>query len=88
MHIVDIPDARYDWPKGGELLLTAGLGLREDAVRRAELIPKLAEKGLAGVAFSMGHYLETVPLELRAAGDSFWSASASLQMLRISPHVS
>jgi purine catabolism regulator len=69
VHIVDIPDARYDWPKGGELLLTAGFGLREDAGRRAELIPTLAEKGLAGVAFSIGHYLETVPVELRAAGD-------------------
>lgn len=69
VHIVDIPNPKYDWPKGGELLLTAGFGLREDAKRQAELIPKLAEKGLAGVVFSIGHYLETVPAELRAAGD-------------------
>lgn len=69
VHIVDIPDARYEWAKGGELLLTAGFGLQNDPVRQAALIPRLVDKGLAGIVLSVGHYLESVPEDMRASGD-------------------
>lgn len=69
VHIVDVPDPRYEWTRGGELLLTTGFGLRDNPGRQAELIPKLAEKGLAGLVLSVGHYLEETPAEMRAAGD-------------------
>lgn len=69
VHIVDVPDATYEWSKGGELLLTAGFGLREDPERRRTLIAKLAAKGMAGMVVSVGHYLDRVPEEMRLAGD-------------------
>jgi purine catabolism regulator len=69
VHIVDVPDPRYEWTRGGELLLTTGFGLRNNPRRQAELIPKLAEKNLAGLVLSVGHYLEETPAEMRAAGD-------------------
>lgn len=69
VHIVDIPDARFEWTKGGELLLTAGFGLKGDPDRQKELIPELARKGLSGIVLSAGHYLEQTPPTMRAAAD-------------------
>ncbi len=69
VHIVDIPDAKYEWAKGGELLLTAGFGLKGDADRQRELIPELVDKGLAGLVLSAGHYLEHTPESMRQAAD-------------------
>ncbi len=71
VHIVDVPDARYEWTKGGELLLTVGFGLRNNPQRQAELIPKLAAKGLAGIILSTGHYLDRVPDVMRRDADRF-----------------
>ena len=58
VHIVDLPEAKYEWAKGGELLLTSGVGLRGEYERQYELIPKLADKNLAGLVLSVGHHLE------------------------------
>jgi purine catabolism regulator len=69
VHIVDLPDAKYEWTKGGELLLTAGFGLKGRPERQRELIPKLALKGLAGVVLSTGHYLDEIPEPMRRAAD-------------------
>lgn len=69
VHIVDIPDARYEWARGGELLLTAGFGLQHNADRQQAIIPRLVNKGLAGMVLSVGHYLERTPQPMRAAAD-------------------
>lgn len=69
VHIVDIPDAKFQWTKGGELLLTAGFGLKGDPDRQRKLIPELARKGLAGLVLSAGHYLDRAPKTMRQAAD-------------------
>ncbi len=69
VHIVDMPDATYEWAKGGELLLTAGFGLRGNTQRQHDIIPRLASRGLAGIVLSVGHYFERTPNVMCEAGD-------------------
>jgi len=69
VHIVDIPDAHYEWNREGVLLLTAGYGLRDDPERQAALIPELVEKGFAGMVLSTGYYFDSAPAGMRAAAD-------------------
>lgn len=69
VHIVDIPNAQYEWATGDELLLTAGVGLRDNSARQEALIPKLKAKNLAGLVLSAGHYLQETPDTMREAGD-------------------
>lgn len=61
VHVVDIPDAHYEWKRAGVLLLTAGYGLRDDPQRQAAVVPKLVEQGFAGMVLSVGHYFEATP---------------------------
>lgn len=71
VHIVDIPDADYEWGRRGVLLLTAGFGMREDEARQAALIPTLVEKGFAGMVISIGYYFQSTPdVMLEAANDA------------------
>jgi purine catabolism regulator len=70
VHIVDIPDARYEWHRRGVLLLTAGFGLRDHPERQQALIPKLVAEGFAGMVLSVGYYFDHVPPLLREAADA------------------
>ncbi len=69
VHIVDLPEAKYEWARGGELLLTSGVGLRDAPERQAALIPTLAQRGLAGLVLSVGLHLAHAPEAMRAAAD-------------------
>lgn len=66
VHIVDIPQPKFEWVQGGELLLTSGYGLVNDQRHTIQL---LADKGLAGIVLSLGQRFERTPAELRAAAD-------------------
>jgi PucR family transcriptional regulator, purine catabolism regulatory protein len=70
VHIVDIPEASYEWQRRGVLLLTAGYGLRDDHERQAALIPTLVEQGFAGMVLATGYYFEETPQVIREAADS------------------
>lgn len=62
VHIVSMPESgEYKWTKGHELILTVGLGLRENQQKQRELIPKLSELNIAGLVLSIGHYFEHAP---------------------------
>ena len=54
------------WLSGGELLLTTGLQLGDDAQQRA-YVSRLAEHGLSGLGFGVGFSHERAPEALRAA---------------------
>jgi PucR family transcriptional regulator, purine catabolism regulatory protein len=69
VHIVDIPEAKYEWGRPGVLLLTAGFGLKENPERQAALIPKLVKEGFAGLVLSVGYYFDQVPELVRQAAD-------------------
>jgi purine catabolism regulator len=69
VHIVDLPEAKYEWARGGELLLTTGVALRDAPARQVALIPTLAQRGLAGLVLSIGLHLDHAPESMRAAAD-------------------
>jgi PucR family transcriptional regulator, purine catabolism regulatory protein len=69
VHIVDIPEARYEWGRRGVLLLTAGFGLKDNAERQVALIPKLVKEGFAGLVLSVGYYFDEVPELIRQTAD-------------------
>ncbi len=69
VHIVDIPDADFEWGRRGVLLLTAGFGLKDDPKSQEALIPRLVEQGFAGIILSVGQYLQDTPQVMRQAAD-------------------
>lgn len=82
VHIVDIPEATFDWARGGELLLTSGVPFTEEPGSGESLIASLAEKGLAGVVLSRGHALERAPERMRRAADE-----QDLPLIEVPPDV-
>jgi PucR family transcriptional regulator, purine catabolism regulatory protein len=69
VHIVDIPEANYEWQRRGVLLLTAGYGLRDDRARQTMLIPTLVKQGFAGMVLATGYYFEKTPQVIRETAD-------------------
>lgn len=69
VHIVDIPEAHYEWQRRGVLLLTAGYGLRDNPERMSTLIPKLVEQGFAGMVLAVGYYFDHAPEAIRDAAE-------------------
>ncbi|MGE5530166.1 MAG: PucR family transcriptional regulator [Patescibacteria group bacterium] len=54
INVMEVPDI-LDWVHPGELLVTTMYPLRDDAAAVEDLIPKLAGKGLAGLAITPGY---------------------------------
>ncbi|NDJ78688.1 MAG: PucR family transcriptional regulator [Chloroflexi bacterium] len=69
VHVADFPGAKFEWAKGGELLLTTGFGLLDNEAAQRALIPKLASKNLAGLILSIEHYLKHAPQAICEAGN-------------------
>jgi DNA-binding PucR family transcriptional regulator len=53
VHVSELPDPT-PWLEGGELLITTGLGVGELSRPQREYVRRLAEHGLAGLAFGVG----------------------------------
>ena len=65
---MEVPDI-LDWVKPDELLLTTAYPLRDDPVALDALIPRLAERGLAGIALKPGRYIKEIPASMIEAAD-------------------
>src|SRR5512133_2090937 len=59
-HVIEMPDPD-DLLKGGELVLTTGLGAGADAVHQAAWIDSLIGQGLAALAVELGSSWREVP---------------------------
>jgi purine catabolism regulator len=57
VNVMEVPDI-VNWVHAGELLVTTMYPLHDDRAAVETLIPRLAEKGLAGLAVTMESYLE------------------------------
>ena len=68
VNVMEVPDI-LDWVKPDELLLTTAYPLRDDPVALDALIPRLAERGLAGIALKPGRYIRTIPASMIEAAD-------------------
>jgi purine catabolism regulator len=58
------------WLRGGELLLTTGMGVGDTAARQRAYIKRLAEAGVAGLGFGLGFSHDRVPRPLVSAADA------------------
>jgi PucR family transcriptional regulator, purine catabolism regulatory protein len=68
VNVMEVPDI-LDWVKPDELLLTTAYPLRDDPVALDALIPRLAERGLAGIALKPGRYIKAIPVSMIEAAD-------------------
>jgi PucR family transcriptional regulator, purine catabolism regulatory protein len=68
VHISELADPT-PWLSGGELLLTTGLPLGDDAEQR-EYVHRLVERGLTGLGFGAGFTHEHVPPALAEAAEA------------------
>ena len=70
VNVMEVPDI-LDWVKPDELLLTTAYPLRDDPVALDALVPRLAERGLAGIAIKPARYIETIPTGMIQAADRY-----------------
>ena len=70
INVMEVPDI-LDWVKPDELLLTTAYPLRDDPVALDALIPRLADRGLAGIALKPGRYIKAIPASMIAAADQY-----------------
>lgn len=68
VNVMEVPDI-LDWVKPDELLLTTAYPLRDDRVALDALVPRLAERGLAGLALKPGRYIKAIPQPMIDAAD-------------------
>src|SRR4051812_39981270 len=59
-HVIEMPDPQ-DLLKGGELVLTTGLGAGDDPAHQAEWTECLLEQGIAALAVELGSTWREVP---------------------------
>lgn len=68
VHVSELPDPT-PWLEGGELLITTGLGIGEQARPQRDYVRRLADHGLAGLAFGVGFGWREPPAALAAKAD-------------------
>lgn len=68
VNVMEVPDI-LDWVKPDELLLTTAYPLRDDRVALDALVPRLAERGLAGLAVKPARYIKAIPTPMIEAAD-------------------
>ncbi|MCC7371810.1 MAG: PucR family transcriptional regulator ligand-binding domain-containing protein [Chloroflexi bacterium] len=60
VNIMEVPDI-LPWVKPRQLLLTTAYPLRDERAALADLVPGLAERGLAGFAIKPSRYIDQIP---------------------------
>jgi purine catabolism regulator len=68
VHVSELEDPT-PWLKGGELLLTLGMGVGTTAARQRAYMSRLTVAGLAGLGFGTGFSFRTVPKALVEAAE-------------------
>src|SRR5437588_7528849 len=68
VHVSELEDPT-PWLKGGEMLLTVGMGVGTTAARQRAFVGRLTDAGLAGLGFGTGFSFRTVPKALADAAE-------------------
>lgn len=69
VNVMEVPDI-LDWVQPDELLLTTAYPLREDPGALGDLVERLADRGLAGIAVKPARYIDTIPARMLEAADA------------------
>ncbi len=70
VNIMEVPDIS-SWIGEGQLLLTTGYPIKDNADAQAELIPMLAEKKLAGLVIKTKRYIPEIPQSMISAANRY-----------------
>ena len=65
-HVTELPDPA-PWMRGGELVLSAGMGVGSEG--RVAYVRRLHDAGCVGLAFAIDVWMEEIPEEILAEGD-------------------
>lgn len=68
VNVMEVPDI-LEWIREGDLLLTTGYPIKDDVEAQRTLLPRLAAKDVAAVAFKPKRYIDTVPGHMVDAAD-------------------
>jgi purine catabolism regulator len=68
VNVMEVPDI-LEWVHPGELLVTSMYPLRDDTAAIEALVPRLADKGLAGLAVTRSGYMDEFPAAMIRAAD-------------------
>ena len=68
VHVSELEDPT-PWLKGGELLLTTGMGVGATPAKQRAYVKRLADAGLAGLGFGLGFSHDKVPRAIVTAAD-------------------
>ncbi|HEX5948522.1 MAG TPA: PucR family transcriptional regulator ligand-binding domain-containing protein, partial [Actinomycetota bacterium] len=68
VHVSELEDPT-PWLRGGELLLTTGMGLGKTPARQRAYVERLAAAGLAGLGFGVGFSYAKVPKAVADAAE-------------------
>jgi len=82
VNVMEVPDI-VEWVKEGDILLTTAYAIRHDPEAQARLVPRLAVKGLAGLAIKPRRYIEEIPAVMREEADKH-----HFPLLELPPEVS
>jgi sugar diacid utilization regulator len=69
-HILDHPDVAA-WVKGGEILLTSGLGIYDDPQAQTKYMREAAEMKIAAVFVAVQEYMPQTTRQMRALADQY-----------------
>lgn len=69
VHVVDLPDP-LPWIDRGMLMLSTGIAWPRRDADLAELVHRLAERGIAAVGLAIPHYFRSFPKAMRVAADA------------------
>ena len=68
VNVMEVPDI-LEWVQADELLLTTAYPLRDDRLALDALVPRLAGRGLAGIAIKPARYIDAIPASMIEAAD-------------------
>lgn len=70
VNVMEVPDV-FNWVRHGDLLLTTAYSIKDNPNAQNELIPKLAETGIAAIGIKTKRYLTTVPEEMVSLSNEY-----------------
>lgn len=70
VNVMEVPDV-IDWVRPGEFLVTSGFPFRDNPDRIAEMIPQLAERGVAALGIKTRRYIEEIPPSVMEMADQY-----------------
>src|SRR5437763_1544097 len=60
VNVMEVPDV-IDWVRPGEFLITSGFPFRDQPEAISDIIPQLAEKGVAALGIKTKRFMDRIP---------------------------